>query len=476
MSRKQAKCIDRERDFQLEELFFSTTNLRGVIESGNDVFVRVSGYCEAELIGQPHSKIRHPDMPASVFSLFWDRLQAGHSIAAYVKNRAKDGEYYWVMAVAKPVDGGYLSVRLKPSSSVFSIVEDVYARVLADEQSAAAEGLSKDAIVEVGLASLNSEIRRLDFDDYVGFMHHALTLETIGRQRGLTRQTSLQRLTPKQRLDSTEFQSLIADLVIDNAQCDHSMASMLDRLSNLGKANTGFLRACDAISEQSQMISVVALNANVSATTGTLEAIAGELAAAEKDNREVLSSMTTTIRRVSGSLAELGYNISVAALFSEIGSHFLKEVQGSDSSSAPHALPVLLREADEGLQRLFQQLDHAHDWFREIAGLTQRLQRNAKTLRFIRMAGVTESTLLPPGHAFAGLFDEVKVNIHAMMGICSNLRNEIGECQSTLKDLEATRGSLVGHLQRVRENSTALVGRRYARLGRTHAAPSSSTV
>lgn len=58
----------------------------------------ISGFTEPELLGQPHSMIRHPDMPRAVFKLLWDRLGAGHEIFAYVKNMTKSGDYYWVHA------------------------------------------------------------------------------------------------------------------------------------------------------------------------------------------------------------------------------------------------------------------------------------------------------------------------------------------------------------------------------------------
>jgi PAS domain S-box-containing protein len=64
----------------------------------NDVFIRVSGYAEADLIGQPHSIIRHPDMPGAVFSLLWDTIPAGQEISAYIVNLSADGGHYWVLA------------------------------------------------------------------------------------------------------------------------------------------------------------------------------------------------------------------------------------------------------------------------------------------------------------------------------------------------------------------------------------------
>jgi len=75
----------------------SKTNKLGIIEYGNDYFVEVSGYSEAELIGQPHNIIRHPDMPQVIFKMMWERVLHGQGIFAVVKNLAKDGRYYWVI-------------------------------------------------------------------------------------------------------------------------------------------------------------------------------------------------------------------------------------------------------------------------------------------------------------------------------------------------------------------------------------------
>ena len=114
MARKSAvQPCDRESPFEIDELFFSTTDRKGVITFGNDVFVRVSGHPRERLIGAPHNVIRHPDMPRAVFRLLWDYVLAGRSVVAYVKNMAADGAYYWVLALVTPIRGGFLSVRLK---------------------------------------------------------------------------------------------------------------------------------------------------------------------------------------------------------------------------------------------------------------------------------------------------------------------------------------------------------------------------
>ena len=91
-----------ERFFDADEIIVSKTDLKGHLTYANDVFLRLAGMTEAEAIGQPHSVIRHPDMPRCVFKLLWDTLATGKEIFAYVVNRAKNGDHYWVLAHVTP--------------------------------------------------------------------------------------------------------------------------------------------------------------------------------------------------------------------------------------------------------------------------------------------------------------------------------------------------------------------------------------
>lgn len=131
---KRPSPQDVESPFEFQEFFFSTTDLRGVILSCNDVFVRVSKYPKEQLIGAPHSIIRHPDMPRAVFKLLWSTIQSGNPIMAYVKNMAVDGSYYWVQAFVFPLKNSYLSIRIKPSSAIFDQVLNLYPATVAVEK------------------------------------------------------------------------------------------------------------------------------------------------------------------------------------------------------------------------------------------------------------------------------------------------------------------------------------------------------
>ena len=126
------------REYLLEgdELLVSRTDLRGVIVYANREFVRASGFSEAELLGQPHNMIRHPDMPPEAFADLWRTLQAGRPWVGTIKNRRSDGDHYWVQAQVTPYhEGGehvgYMSVRRRASREAVQVAERAYAAMRA---------------------------------------------------------------------------------------------------------------------------------------------------------------------------------------------------------------------------------------------------------------------------------------------------------------------------------------------------------
>lgn len=106
----------KERQLQLGHPLISATDTRGIIQYCNNDFVDISGFTREELIGSAHNIVRHPDMPSAVFKSMWNHLKAGHPWMGTIKNRCKNGDFYWVDAYVTPVfkDGkpiGYESVR-----------------------------------------------------------------------------------------------------------------------------------------------------------------------------------------------------------------------------------------------------------------------------------------------------------------------------------------------------------------------------
>lgn len=116
------------------EVLVSKTDLRGIITYCNRAFLEVSGFCERELIGEPHNLIRHPDVPPEIFADLWKTIAAGNPWNGVVKNRCKNGDYYWVEANVTPLleQGrtiGYVSLRYRASPAQIAAAERAYQAV-----------------------------------------------------------------------------------------------------------------------------------------------------------------------------------------------------------------------------------------------------------------------------------------------------------------------------------------------------------
>ncbi len=142
--------IDEEIILDPKRYIVSETDEKGKITFANDYFQEVSGYTEEELIGKPHSIVRHPDMPKVVFKLLWETIGAGKNINAVVKNLAKDGRYYWIFTefeIRKDTDTGkiigYHASRKKISRHVIEIIADLYKKLLEIEKSEGVEASEK---------------------------------------------------------------------------------------------------------------------------------------------------------------------------------------------------------------------------------------------------------------------------------------------------------------------------------------------
>lgn len=130
------KISNIEKSFDESEIIVSKTDLKGKITYCNEIFIKMSGYSQKELLGTPHNIIRHPDMPKVIFKLLWEYIKSGKEIFAYVKNLCKDGSYYWVLAnvtASKDLKKniiGYYSVRRKPKEEAIDKISAIYKELL----------------------------------------------------------------------------------------------------------------------------------------------------------------------------------------------------------------------------------------------------------------------------------------------------------------------------------------------------------
>ena len=161
-----------ERSFGDDEIIVSKTDLKGHITYANKMFLDIAGYTEQEVLSQPHNMIRHSDMPRCIFQLLWDTIQGGKEIFAYVVNRCKNGDHYWVYAHVTPsknVSGeiiGYHSNRRVPNRKTLDeAIIPLYKELKAAEQQHQnrKQGLeASQAMVSAFLAE-----RSLAYDEFI---------------------------------------------------------------------------------------------------------------------------------------------------------------------------------------------------------------------------------------------------------------------------------------------------------------------
>lgn len=171
VSRATARPTGEVRTFGHDEIIVSKTDPQGRITYVNETFVRVSAYAEHELLGQPHSIVRHPESPRGLFHLMWDRIGHGHEVFAYIDNLAADGASYWVLAHVTPSRDaagrivGYHSNRRSPQVAAVRQIEDLYRRMRAAERgitNAREAAVASRAVLEDELAW-----RGLTYDEFV---------------------------------------------------------------------------------------------------------------------------------------------------------------------------------------------------------------------------------------------------------------------------------------------------------------------
>jgi len=148
------------KEMKQEDFIVSKTDPKGRLTYVNQIFMEMAGYSEEELLGKPHNIVRHPEMPKAVFKLLWKMVQNKEEIFAFVINKTKNGDAYWVYAnVTASLNKqgqiiGYYSVRRKPNADALKLIQPLYKKMLQAEKSGGVEAGTKlllDLLKEKGV-------------------------------------------------------------------------------------------------------------------------------------------------------------------------------------------------------------------------------------------------------------------------------------------------------------------------------------
>lgn len=444
----------RTEPFTIDELFFSTTDEKGFIQSSNDVFVRVSRYGVEELLGRPHNIVRHPDMPRVVFRLLWSRLQAGLGVGAYVLNRAKDGSPYWVYAMARPVDDCYLSVRLKPTTDIFGTVQDLYRELLAVEAGIEEGPHYRSEAMDASAAVLTERLHALGFADYEAFMQLATVAEVQARRAIVTTaETSGSDAVVSARSGSGSGAGSGSgggtggDSGRDDNQASYELArfldGQLDAVESYLALNQGLSERSDTLTSLATETSLLGFNLKAASTRlggdgAPLQVLAGLIQETGVGLVERARLLTERLDTTRGALQQVGFLVSVTSLQNDMARQLVDEV-GQDGQAADNiALMNGCLQGDlDGVLGTLATIEHnlaaAND-------LAHDLERSLRMLGAVLSSGRVEASRTKGADQFIALFERAQELVEAGL---EGARYVASSVEMFLRTRQATRPPLV---------------------------------
>lgn len=391
----------------------STTSLDGTITYVNPDFITISGFSEAELIGQPHNLIRHPDMPPAAFADMWQALRSGKSWMGLVKNRCKNGDHYWVNAYVTPIlQGGrpveYQSVRTAPSAAQIQAAEALYARLRGGAQ-VRFTGVS--ARLRIALLSLALPLAGSLLAGLLGNPLAALLLAGVGLLQAVQLVILLR---PLQRLAER------AGRIASNPLASYLYSGRRDEIGAIGFAlSSQEAELCAVLGRVAD--SVHQMGPALSDLTGAVDG--GRRA--NQNQREETERVAVAIEQMVASMHEVSGNTqrsaeSAGQVESEAGSGL---VQADQARTSIVALAEQVGDASEVIDQLQEHSRDINKALEVIEGVAQ--QTNLLALN----AAIEAARAGDAGRGFAVVADEVRALAIRTQGSTQDIQVIIGALQ-----------------------------------------------
>ena len=408
MSKRNQTIIDEEVELQVGEELISTTDKKGVITYANPAFCRVAGFTIEELVGKNHNIVRHPDMPSNAFKDLWQNLSDSLPWRGVVKNRCKDGRYYWVDAFVTPIfeEGslvGYQSVRTKLNENVKQTAIKGYQAIKAGKSLNKWYQATRTKNIAFGIASIAIFWLTLN-NPYFVFLTPFLTFL----------------IYKNELIDTPRYFKKLADdydslsRVIYSGTKPQSIADFHSKIAD-GKIQTILGRILDC----SKILSAGARNLT--------EAVRLSKEGAEKETAE--------LHQVSAAVEEMVANIDEVAKNTNFTSEKVKQAH-TDCETATHAMKhtmdhinILANEVEQSASSASELADEAD----KIGGIMLEIQGIADQTNLLALNAAIEAARAGEhGRGFSVVADEVRALSSRSHSATEQIQKSISEIQNTL--------------------------------------------
>ncbi|MDX3775689.1 PAS domain-containing methyl-accepting chemotaxis protein [Chromatiaceae bacterium AAb-1] len=398
--RKNLPVTANERFFPKEQKLISSTDLKGIIRHCNDSFVEISGFSRDELIGSPHNIVRHPDMPELAFHTMWSYLKAGKPWMGLVKNRCKNGDYYWVDAYVTPITEngqviGYESVRTVPLRSDVARADKLYGSLrTAGKSKAKRSNTSVASVLTLAAPAIALILSWLAYL-YVGGIWGMLLLTALFAVIGGAL------IVQKRRL-CDNFKQLMPDSFTDPL----AVASYTDADKDVGSTEVAIRSMWShlntVISRIEDAATLVALKAGASRqlSSEAVEALGRQQAKTEL--------VATAVNEMSSTIAEVAVHVQDTATQAEDADKLT--ATGHSSAQQTRTAIQHLQQSVEDISRSVQELAVQTG---NIANVAQIIEQIADQTNLLALNAAIEAARAgDQGRGFAVVADEVRQLAH----------------------------------------------------------------
>ncbi|WP_153914374.1 methyl-accepting chemotaxis protein [Shewanella sp. TC10] len=417
------KTNNQEFFFSPDTPLVSSTDPKGIITHCNQAFIDTSGYSREELIGQPHNIVRHPDMPAAVFETMWKTLKAGNVWMGLVKNRRKNGDFYWVSAFVTPVyDGhnlvGYESVRVCAETSEKQRAAQTYQRILAGKAATPKTtqlgySLQKllpilvPGLVLLGLFAWQANTFAITATLLMLILSSIWSLHQQGQHW-----QSLLNISPKSFADATVAQTYFDDVGV-------SAQAKLAFISEMARCRTALTRINESVTGLSDISAISKTQVSVTQTSVEQQGLATQQIAS------AITEMSQAIQEVAQKIEENAHSAENAIQYVDKGGDLANESLASihQLSHTVDSIAVTVKELADSTEQIGQ----AANLISSIADQTNLLALNAA----IEAARAGEQ-----GRGFSVVADEVRA-------LALKTRESTDQIHAVIKQLSARTNSAV---------------------------------